>query len=70
MILALLLGAVLVLLMLGILPGLVAILVAAALTALIIRAADVRLGGHTGDVLGAAEQIVATAVLLVAAAVV
>jgi adenosylcobinamide-GDP ribazoletransferase len=70
MILALLLGAVLVLLMLGIVPGLVAILVAAALTALITRAADVRLGGHTGDVLGAAEQIVATAVLLVAAAVV
>jgi adenosylcobinamide-GDP ribazoletransferase len=70
MVLALLLGAVLVLLMLGIVPGVVAILVAAGLTALIIRAADARLGGHTGDVLGAAEQIVATAVLLVAAAVV
>jgi len=64
------LGAVLALLMLGIGAGIVALAVAAAAAALIARVAAARLGGQTGDVLGAIEQVVATAVLLTAAAVV
>lgn len=67
---ALLLGGVLVLLMLGIVAGIAALIVAAAAAALIARAAFARLGGQTGDVLGAVEQVAATAVLLAAAAVV
>lgn len=68
--LALLLGGALTLLMLGIGTGLAAIVVATALCVLMVRIATMRLGGHTGDVLGAIEQITATAVLLTAAAVV
>jgi adenosylcobinamide-GDP ribazoletransferase len=68
--LALLVGAVVVLLMLGIAAGIAALIVAAAAAALVARAAFVRLGGQTGDVLGAIEQVAATAVLLAAAAVV
>jgi cobalamin synthase len=55
--------------MLGIGTGLVAAIVAAVLCALMMRTATVKLGGHTGDILGAIEQVTATAVLLTAAAV-
>ena len=68
--LSLLLGGALMLLMLGIGAGLVAIIITAVLCALMARIATTRLGGHTGDVLGAIEQITVTAVLLTAAAVV
>lgn len=68
--LTLLLGGALTLLMLGIGAGLIAIIITAVLCALMARIATMRLGGHTGDVLGAIEQITATAVLLTAAAVV
>ena len=66
--LAILLGSALVLLMLGIGSAIIAILVAAAVGMLIARTAKARGGGHTGDMLGAMEEIVSTAVLLVAAA--
>ena len=66
----LLLGGALTLLMLGIGTGLVAVVVTAVLCVLMARITTMRLGGHTGDVLGAMEQITATAVLLTAAAVV
>ena len=68
--LTLLLGSALVMLMLGIGSGLVTVVIIAALCALMTRVATLRLGGHTGDALGAIEQITATAVLLTAAAVV
>jgi len=66
----LLLGGALMLLMLGIGTGLAAAIVTAALCALMMRIATMRLRGHTGDVFGAIEQITATAVLLTAAVVV
>jgi adenosylcobinamide-GDP ribazoletransferase len=68
--LSLLLGGALTLLMLGIGAGFVAIIITAALCALMVRIATMRLGGYTGDVLGAIEQLTATVVLLTAAAVV
>lgn len=68
--LTLLLGGALILLMLGITTGIVTIVLAAVTTAMAIKVARARLGGHTGDILGATEQVTATAVLLAAAAVV
>ena len=66
--LTLLLGGALVLLMLGIGVGLLSIIIIAAICALMARITIVRLGGHTGDVLGAIEQVTTAAVLLTAAA--
>jgi adenosylcobinamide-GDP ribazoletransferase len=63
------LGAVLMLIMLGFGCGLAAIVSTAAVMALIIGVVRKRIGGHTGDILGATEQTVSTAVLLVAATV-
>jgi adenosylcobinamide-GDP ribazoletransferase len=61
------LGAGVALLTLGPLAGLVGLLVAALLTAVVARLAVRQVRGYTGDVLGAVEQTVETAVLLTAA---
>jgi adenosylcobinamide-GDP ribazoletransferase len=66
--LALALGAALALIALGLGPGLVAILVAALATLALAALARAQVGGHTGDVLGAAQQSLEVAVLLTAAA--
>jgi adenosylcobinamide-GDP ribazoletransferase len=58
---------VLAVLALGLGPGLVALLVAAAAVALVARLARRRLGGYTGDVLGAIQQIGEVVMLLCAA---
>jgi len=67
-VLALALGGGLALLALGPGPGLVAILVAALVTLAVAALARAQIGGHTGDVLGAAQQSLEVAVLLTAAA--
>jgi len=67
-VLALALGGALALLALGPGPGLVAILVAALVTLAVAALARAQIGGHTGDVLGAAQQSLEVAVLLTAAA--
>lgn len=69
LILDLALGAVLMLIMLGFGAGLAAIVFTALVTALTIGIVKSRIGGHTGDILGATEQVVSTVVLLVAATV-
>ena len=61
------LGALTALLTLGPLTGLLAIAVAAVATAVVARLAARHVHGYTGDVLGAVEQAVETAVLLTAA---
>jgi adenosylcobinamide-GDP ribazoletransferase len=63
------LGGVFILIMLGIVTGIVAIVVGGAVAALFTRIVAARVGGHTGDVLGAVQQLTATTVLLAAAAV-
>jgi adenosylcobinamide-GDP ribazoletransferase len=63
------LGAVLMLIMFGFGAGLVAIVFTGVVMALTIGVIRSRIGGHTGDVLGATEQVVSTIVLLVAATV-
>ncbi|MBK1667677.1 adenosylcobinamide-GDP ribazoletransferase [Rhodovibrio sodomensis] len=64
---ALALGALLAWLTLGPRTGTAALVLAAALTALVARLAARQVRGYTGDVLGAVEQTVETAVLLAAA---
>ena len=64
---ALVFGGVLTLIALGPLAGLAALAVAALATALVARLAARQVRGYTGDVLGAVEQTVETAVLLTAA---
>jgi adenosylcobinamide-GDP ribazoletransferase len=49
-------------------PGLVAVIVAAAAMASLAGLAQRQIGGYTGDVLGAAQQIGEIAMLLTAAA--
>jgi adenosylcobinamide-GDP ribazoletransferase len=66
---ALALGAGATLLTLGPLAGLAALVAAAFATGLVARLAVRQVGGYTGDVLGAVEQTVETAVLLTAASV-
>jgi adenosylcobinamide-GDP ribazoletransferase len=61
------LGAVGALLTLGPLAGLVALLIGALLTGVVARLAVRQVRGYTGDILGAVEQTVETAVLLTAA---
>jgi len=56
------------LLCLGVVPGLAALVVAAAAVAGLARLAQRQIGGYTGDVLGAAQQTGEIAVLLSAAA--
>jgi adenosylcobinamide-GDP ribazoletransferase len=56
------------LLCLGAVPGLAAVVVAAAAVAGLARLAQRQIGGYTGDVLGAAQQVGEIAVLLTAAA--
>lgn len=63
-VLAALLGAVLALLFLGPTAGLVAIVVGSAAAAVVAWIARKRLGGVTGDVLGAAQQATETAMML------
>lgn len=67
-VLALALGAALALLALGLGPGLVAVAVAGLATLAVAALARAQIGGHTGDVLGAAQQTLEAAVLLTAAA--
>jgi len=67
-VLALALGGALALVALGIGPGLVALLVAALAGLAVAALARAQIGGHTGDVLGAAQQTLEAAVLLSAAA--
>ena len=62
------LGAVIALLLLGIGAGLAALIVAGLAGFAMIRLARARIGGYTGDVLGAIEQLGEIAVLLAAAA--
>ena len=62
------LGALLALLALGWLGGFLAILIAAVATFGLARFARRQIGGYTGDVLGAIEQICEIAVLAAAAA--
>lgn len=64
------LGGVFILLMIGVVTGIVAMAVGAGVAALAARGIGARIGGHTGDVLGAVQQLTATTVLLVAAAVI
>ena len=61
-------GASIAIIALGIGAGTVALLAAASLVALLARVAQRRLGGYTGDVLGAAQQLAEIAILLTAAA--
>ena len=61
------LGAVIALLLLGIGAGLAALIVAGLAGFAMIRLARARIGGYTGDVLGAIEQLGEIAVLLAAA---
>ncbi len=65
---ALVLGAALTLLFLGPVAGFLALVAGAAVAFALGRLAEARLGGYTGGVLGALEQPVEIAVLLVAAA--
>jgi adenosylcobinamide-GDP ribazoletransferase len=65
---AALLGALAALLLLGPLSGLLAILLGAAAVGGIALLARRRLGGYTGDVFGAAQQMAEIAILLAAAA--
>ncbi|MFO0998046.1 MAG: adenosylcobinamide-GDP ribazoletransferase [Alphaproteobacteria bacterium] len=65
---AVVIGAIAMLLFLGIGQGLVAILVAGLAAAAVAGLAMRSLGGYTGDVLGAVQQVVETAILLAAAA--
>ena len=62
------LGAAIALLLLGIGAGLAALIVAGLAGLAMIRLARARIGGYTGDVLGAIEQLGEIAVLLAAAA--
>jgi len=62
------LGALIVLICLGLATGLAAILAAALAVAALAATARRALGGQTGDVLGAAQQVAEIAILLVAAA--
>jgi adenosylcobinamide-GDP ribazoletransferase len=64
---ALTLGALVTLVALGPLAGAVALAIAAVVTGLVARLAARQVRGYTGDVLGAVEQTVETAVLLTAA---
>ena len=61
-------GAAIALLFLGFGPGLAALLVAGLVGFAMIRLARARIGGYTGDILGAIEQLGEIAVLLAAAA--
>ncbi len=62
------LGAAIALLFLGFGPGLAALLLAGLAGLAMIRLARARIGGYTGDILGAIEQLGEIAVLLTAAA--
>jgi adenosylcobinamide-GDP ribazoletransferase len=65
---ALLIGALAALIALGPKPALAALAAAAAALAALATLARRQIGGYTGDILGAAEQVVETAMLLAAAA--
>ncbi|MBX6323779.1 MAG: adenosylcobinamide-GDP ribazoletransferase, partial [Rhodospirillaceae bacterium] len=62
------LGALVLLLALGLRGGVVAALVAAGAALIVARAARRQIGGYTGDVLGAAQQAAEAAILLAVAA--
>lgn len=62
------LGALIVVICLGLATGLAAMLAAALATAALAATARRAIGGYTGDVLGAAQQVAEIAILLVAAA--
>lgn len=64
------LAALVILLMLGLVMGIVAIVAGAAVGLLAARGIAARIGGHTGDVLGAVQQLTATTILLAASAVI
>ena len=65
---ALAIGAAVAVVFLGLGPGLVALLAAGSIGFVAFRLARTRIGGYTGDVLGAIEQLGEIAVLLAAAA--
>lgn len=69
LLLANILAALVILLMVGLVTGIVAIVAGAAVGMLVARGIAARIGGHTGDVLGAVQQLTATTILLAAAAV-